>query len=125
MADELKTLVSLSRHFGVCERTARRWKAHRNWSFGRGPFDPEQVSLWLRRFKPQAAELLGLLPNQQVPATSPTAQRVIQKDQVQFPRVYWAWPTVSDSEADAPALDFLASILSDGDASRLQQALVI
>jgi zinc protease len=58
------------------------------------------------------------------PAVAAAAKKVTLKDRVQFPRVYLAWPTVSSDHADAPALEMLASILSDGDASRLEKALV-
>ena len=49
-------------------------------------------------------------PHLQVPPTAPRAQRVVQKDRVQFPRVYWAWPTVAETHPDAPALDLLAHV---------------
>ena len=45
-------------------------------------------------------------------------------DKVSLPRLYWAWPTVADDHPDAPALHLLASVLSDGEASRLHRALV-
>ena len=45
-------------------------------------------------------------------------------DKVTLPKLYWAWPTVADDHPDAPALHLLASILSDGEASRLHRALV-
>jgi zinc protease len=45
-------------------------------------------------------------------------------DKVSLPRLYWAWPTVDDDHPDAPALHLLASVLADGDASRLHRALV-
>jgi zinc protease len=58
------------------------------------------------------------------PEVAPQAKKVTLKDRVQFPRVYVAWPTVSTTHPDAPALEMLAQILSDGDASRLERALV-
>jgi zinc protease len=60
-----------------------------------------------------------------VPPAPAISHRVIQKDRVEFPRVYWTWPVVAESHPDAPALDLLAMILGDGDASRLQQSLVV
>ena len=41
-----------------------------------------------------------------------------------LPRVYLAWPTVDDEHPDSPTLDLLAHVLTDGDASRLERALV-
>ena len=89
-----------------------------------GGFAADEAKRWIETyFGPLAAgpELAGL----NLPPTAPIAQRVVQKDRVQFPRVYWAWPTVAETHPDAPALDLLAMLLSDGDASRLMQALVI
>ncbi len=45
-------------------------------------------------------------------------------DKVSLPRLYWAWPTVADDHPDAPPLHLLASVLGDGEASRLHRALV-
>ena len=45
-------------------------------------------------------------------------------DKVTLPRLYWAWPTVADDHPDAPALHLLASVLTDGEASRFHRALV-
>ncbi|CAN5882606.1 pitrilysin family protein [soil metagenome] len=58
------------------------------------------------------------------PEVPPVADRIELADRVQLPRVYWAWPTVAEDHPDAPALDLLAAILADGEASRLYQALV-
>jgi zinc protease len=89
-----------------------------------GGFDPTEARAWIETFFGPLAKGPALAPLA-VPPTRPVSQRVVQKDSVQFPRVYWAWPTVPESDPDAPALDLLGSILSDGDASRLMQALVI
>ncbi len=45
-------------------------------------------------------------------------------DKVSLPRLYWAWPTVADDHPDAPALHLLASVMTDGEASRFHRALV-
>ena len=47
-----------------------------------------------------------------------------ETDKVTQPRVYWAWPTVEDDHPDAPALHLLASVMTDGEASRLYRSLV-
>ncbi len=89
-----------------------------------GGFDPAATRQWIQSyFGVIAAGPPVSLPS--VPPTPPVAKRVEQRDQVQFPRVYWTWPTVAESHRDAPALDLLAMILADGDASRLHQRLVV
>ncbi len=89
-----------------------------------GGFDTEVAKKWIATYfgpisrgpdvqRPTAATVMA------------TARRVIQKDRVQFPRVYWTWPAVAESASDAPALDLLAMLLADGDASKLKHALVV
>jgi zinc protease len=66
-------------------------------------------------------------PTKAVPANAPSLAKSTELalvDKVSLPRLYWAWPTVADDHPDAPALHLLASVLSDGDASRLHRALV-
>ncbi len=45
-------------------------------------------------------------------------------DQVNLPRIHWAWETVANEHPDAPALDLLATILAGGETSRLYKSLV-
>lgn len=89
-----------------------------------GGFDPTEARAWIETYFGPLAKGPALAPLA-VPPTRPVSQRVVQKDRVQFPRVYWAWPTVAEADPDSPALDLLSSILSDGDASRLMQSMVI
>ena len=89
-----------------------------------GDFDPEPTKKWIAEyFGPLAAgpARKAIEP----PAAPAVALRVEQADDVQLPRVYWAWPTVADDHPDAPALDLLADVLAGGDASRLHKALVL
>ncbi|MGL5095935.1 MAG: M16 family metallopeptidase, partial [Planctomycetia bacterium] len=51
--------------------------------------------------------------------------RLTQIDQVQLPRVYWAWPSVGEEDPDSPALDLLASVLAGGEASRMYDRFVL
>ena len=88
-----------------------------------GDFDTDQARAWIEQY------FAPLKPGTPVPAVTPPAAPAVAKeltlaDQVQFPRLYWTWPTVADDHPDAPALDLLATILTDGDASRLTRALV-
>ncbi len=88
-----------------------------------GDFDPaEAKSLIAKYFEPLAA---GPKPRRStVPAAKAEPKKIVQVDKVQFPRTYWAWPTVADDHPDSPALDLLASVLAGGEASRLHKALV-
>ncbi len=89
-----------------------------------GGFAPDEAKRWIDTyFGPLSAGPAPAALN--IPAVAPVSARVVQRDRVQFPRVYWTWPTVAESHPDAPALGLLAALLSDGDASRLMRALVI
>jgi zinc protease len=89
-----------------------------------GDFDPARAKgLVEKYFGPLVA---GPTPRKLAPGEAPTVERrVTQADEVQLPRIHWAWPTVADDHDDAPALDILASVLAGGDASRLHKALVL
>lgn len=89
-----------------------------------GNFDIESAKIWIERYY-GALRSGPEIKVVEADDPSPVSRLVSQLDQVQFPRVYWAWPTVPQTNADAPALELLATILADGDASRLQQALMI
>ncbi len=89
-----------------------------------GDFNPEQA-------KRVIALYFGVIPPgpgiRAVAAPTPPLQRaetLNETDKVTQPRVYWAWPTVEDDHPDAPALHLLASVLTDGEASRFYRALV-
>jgi len=88
-----------------------------------GGFDAPAAKQWIETYFGPIAPGPEVAP-MEVPSLKRESARIIQQDRVQFPRVYWAWPAVGESDPDAPALDLLAMILSDGDASRLEQALV-
>ncbi len=88
-----------------------------------GDFDPAEAKRWIAEYFGPIAP--GKTPDRPHPEPSPArAANLIQADRVSLPRVYWAWPTVADDHPDAPALDLLAHVLTDGDASRLERALV-
>jgi zinc protease len=88
-----------------------------------GDFDPAEAKRLIEReFGPLAPG--SPVKRVEAPAAPAVAKRIEQADKVQLPRVYWSWPTVADDHPDAAALELLATILSDGDASRLHKALV-
>ncbi len=89
-----------------------------------GDFDPAEVkkliNLYFTPIPPGPAI-------RAVAATTPPltkAATLTEVDKVSQPRVYWAWPTVADDHPDAPALHLLASVLTDGEASRFYRSLV-
>ncbi|MBX6315297.1 MAG: insulinase family protein, partial [Isosphaeraceae bacterium] len=91
-----------------------------------GDFDPAQAKAWIETYfgplQPGPAPRKVEVPRE---PSRQEARRLEQFDDVQLPRVYWAWPTVADKHPDAPALDLLAKVLAGGDASRLHKALVL
>lgn len=58
----LASQAALARHYKVTPRTISRWRAHERWPFGTGPYNPDEVTEWLRRHLPGGAARLGLLP---------------------------------------------------------------
>ena len=88
-----------------------------------GDFDPKQAKAWINTyFAPLKA---GTSATQKgIPATPAVSQTLSLTDSVQLPRLYWTWPSVPSTHKDSPALDLLATILADGDAARLNRALV-
>jgi zinc protease len=62
-------------------------------------------------------------PNPAVPKLDGVIRKVYE-DSVQLPRLYLVWHTVPQGDKDEPALDILASVLSNGRGSRLQSKLV-
>lgn len=90
-----------------------------------GDFDPAQArALIARYFGPIPA---GPAPRRAAPpgpVRLPGPVSLAKTDKVTLARLYYAWPTVADDHPDAPSLHLLASILTDGEASRLNRALV-
>jgi zinc protease len=88
-----------------------------------GDFDPDQAKQWIATYFGPLAKGPSP-PSVKAPATSPHEASLVLSDAVQLPRLYWSWPTVAADHPDDPALDLLGSILTDGDASRLERSLV-
>jgi zinc protease len=89
-----------------------------------GDIDTTQVRRWVSKY-------FGDLPagpaiaRPSVPSVTLDAERrLLFEDRVQVPRLYLAWPSVGDDNADAYALEFLASILEGPRTARLTKALV-
>jgi len=89
-----------------------------------GDFDPA-------RAKESIAKYFGPIPAgpKIAPVVAPapalaSSTSLAETDKVSLPRLYHAWPTVADDHPDAPALDLLATVLTDGEAARFHRALV-
>jgi len=89
-----------------------------------GDFDPADAKAKIAKyFGPLAAG-----PDRKAVVAPPSPARAVRlelADRVTAPRVYLAWPTPADDHPDTPALDILADILANGEASRLHRALVL
>ncbi len=89
-----------------------------------GDFDPAKARATIARY----FEAIPAGPTvKPVAAATPrlsTTVALAETDKVTLPKVYWAWPTVADDHPDAPALDLLATVLTDGEAARFHRALV-
>ncbi len=92
-----------------------------------GDFDPLQLQVWAERY-------LGTVPRpaQPLPARAATAAPALQPrrvalhgPQVPLPAVALLWRGPPARSPDAPALSVAASLLGEGDSSRLNEALVV
>jgi zinc protease len=89
-----------------------------------GNFNPVQARAWVTKyFGPIKRGGKILRPNPATPKLDGVIRKVYE-DSVQLPRLYLVWHTVPQGARDEPALDILASILSNGRGSRLQSKLV-
>ncbi len=89
-----------------------------------GDFDSAEARQLIEKYfatLPAGAEIVR--PNPPAPHLE-KAIRSEMPDVVALPRVYLSWHTVPEYHEDEAALDFLASILSSGRGSRLQQKLI-
>jgi zinc protease len=91
-----------------------------------GDFDPAQLDAWVDRYFAPLAR-----PAQPVPRVTETeppraqdARVEVQAPNVPLPAVALLWKGPAASHADAPALEMAQALLSSGESSRLNQALV-
>ncbi|MBC8139854.1 MAG: insulinase family protein [Armatimonadetes bacterium] len=91
-----------------------------------GDFDPAQLKMWADRYFGAVAKPRGAIPR--VTAVEPprTAQRhvAVTAPDVPLPAFSATYLTPGVADADTPALDVLASVLGEGESSRLYRALV-
>ena len=89
-----------------------------------GDFNPEQAKKLINLYFSPIAPGPAIQAVAAITPPLPQAATLNEVDKVTQPRVYWAWPTVADDHPDAPALHLLASVMTDGEASRLYKSLV-
>jgi zinc protease len=91
-----------------------------------GDFDPKQLDAWVDRY-------LGTIPKPSTPIPRVTVQEPARTEEKQFdehganvplPAGALTWLIPSARSDDAEPLEIAATILSDGDSSRLHQSLV-
>ena len=90
-----------------------------------GDFDPDSAKAWVRRYYGDIPRGPAL-PARPDPAPVRLARDTVLalEDQVQLPRVFYAWPTVRLYAPDDAALDLLAHVLAGDRSARLPQRLV-
>ena len=91
-----------------------------------GDFDPPQLDAWVdRHFDPLVAPATPVpRVNIREPRRSAARQLTLTAPNVPLPAVALLWQGPPASHADAPALQVAQAMLSNGDSSRLNEALV-
>lgn len=91
-----------------------------------GDFDPKQLDAWVDRYFGKLPKPVGTI--KRVTAVEPERmadRRVtVHAPNVPLPALGFSWLAPPPNDADVPALKLAASLLSDGESSRLHQALV-
>jgi len=91
-----------------------------------GDLDPKQFDVWVDRY-------LGSVPKPSTPIPRVTVKEPARTEEKHFdehapnvplPAVAWTWLIPPAQSEDSEALDLAATILSEGDSSRLYQSLV-
>ena len=89
-----------------------------------GDVDVQKTLQWIVKYFgtiPPGKEVKPITP---IPFSLPETRYISYEDNIKFPLLKWAFPTVPLNSNEALALDFLASILSDGKSSPLYQAFI-
>ncbi len=91
-----------------------------------GDFDQEELDGWIDKYFGKIKKPTGEITRISVVEPERTKEVVFNKTQknVPFPAIAITYFAPPSTNPDAPALEILASILSDGESSRLYQALV-
>ncbi len=91
-----------------------------------GDFDPDECMALIRRFFGPIKAQPSIPPYQPGPFPPQTAPRdaIMEDAHAELPAIMLGWPIPAMREKDHYALELLASLLSDGDSSRLVSKLV-
>jgi zinc protease len=91
-----------------------------------GEFDPAQLDAWVDRYFAPLATPVQPLPRLVVvePPRARDLRVALHAPQVPLPAVALLWKGPPAAHPDAPALEIAAALLSAGDSSRLNEALV-
>lgn len=89
-----------------------------------GDVDVPKTLQWIVKYFgpiPKGKEVTPMTPT---PVALPETRYISYEDNIKFPMLKWAFPTVPFSSDEAIALDFLGDILSNGKSSPLYQAFI-
>ena len=91
-----------------------------------GDFDPRQLDAWVDKYFARIPRPAAPMPPRETAEPPWTADRTItvKAPNVPLPAVATIWLAPPVTDADAPALQVAAALLSAGESSRLNQALV-
>jgi zinc protease len=89
-----------------------------------GDFNPAQAKQWVTKYFADIPRGTPIERPTVTPVTMTDVRRVTFEDRVQVPRLYLAWPTVGEDNADDKVLDIITSILPGPRTARLTKALV-
>ena len=91
-----------------------------------GDFDPQQLDAWVDKYFARLSRPVAPVPKVQVDEPSWRADRhaEVTGPTVALPAIAYTWLAPPVTSPDAPALRIAAALLSSGEASRLNQALV-
>ena len=90
-----------------------------------GDFDPDSAKAWVRRYYGDIPRGPALPPRPDpAPVRLARDTVLVLEDQVQLPRVWYAYPTVRAFAPDDAALEVLGTILAGDKTSRLYRTLV-
>jgi zinc protease len=91
-----------------------------------GDFDPPQLDGWVDRYFGPVKAPSAAIPRvtEREPARTQDERQQVKAPNVPLPAVALLWKAPPASHADAPALEMAQALLSAGESSRLNQALV-
>jgi len=89
-----------------------------------GDVDVPKTLQWIVKYFGPIPKGKDVSPMKPIPVELPETRYISYEDNIKFPMLKWAFPTVPFTSDEATALDFLANILSEGKSSPLYQAFI-